>query len=90
MVEFDIRSAFDELDWKLLRKAIAKHVKDTWCLLYIERWLTAPAVSSDASVVRSLARFWNGHGADNGSRMTQACPIRLPPRSTHFASADPS
>jgi RNA-directed DNA polymerase len=27
-VEFDIRRAFDELDWDLLRKAIRKHVKD--------------------------------------------------------------
>jgi retron-type reverse transcriptase len=27
VVEFDISRAFDELDWSLLRKAIAKHVK---------------------------------------------------------------
>jgi RNA-directed DNA polymerase len=52
VVEFDIRRAFDELDWSLLRKAIAKHVKDPWCLLYIERWLTAPAVSPDGQTVR--------------------------------------
>lgn len=54
VVEFDIRRAFDELDWGLLRKAIAKHVKDPWCLLYIERWLTASAVSPDGqSVLRT-------------------------------------
>jgi len=52
IVEFDIRRAFDELDWSLLRKAIAKHVKDPWCLLYIERWLTAPAVSPDGQPVQ--------------------------------------
>ena len=52
VVEFDICRAFDELDWSLLRKAIAKHVKDPWCLLYIERWLTAPAVSSDGQTVQ--------------------------------------
>ena len=51
-VEFDIRRAFDELDWDLLRKAIAKHVKDPWCLLYIERWLTAPAVSAGRATVQ--------------------------------------
>ena len=51
VVEFDIRRAFDELDWDLLRKAIAKHVKDPWCLLYIERWLTASAVSPDGQPV---------------------------------------
>ena len=52
VVEFDIRRAFDELDWDLLRKAIAKHVKDPWCLLYIERWLTASAVSPDGQAVQ--------------------------------------
>src|ERR1700722_17151377 len=52
VVEFDIRRAFDELDWGLLRKAIAKHVKDPWCLLYIERWLTAPAVSPDGETLQ--------------------------------------
>lgn len=51
-VEFDIRRAFDELDWNLLRKAIRKHVKDSWALLYIERWLTAPAVSVDGQTVK--------------------------------------
>ena len=51
-VEFDIRRAFDELDWGLLRKAIGKHVKDPWALLYIERWLTAPAVSPDGHTVQ--------------------------------------
>jgi group II intron reverse transcriptase/maturase len=52
IVEFDIRRAFDELDWDLLRKAIAKHIKDPWCLLYIERWLTASAVSPDGQLVQ--------------------------------------
>ena len=52
VVEFDIRRAFDELDWSLLRKAIAKHVKDAWCLLYIERWLTGPAVSPDGDLIQ--------------------------------------
>jgi hypothetical protein len=50
-VEFDIRRAFDELDWDLLRSAIRKHVKDPWTQLYIERWLTASAVSPDGQTV---------------------------------------
>lgn len=52
VVEFDIRRAFDELDWDLLRRAIAKHIKNPWCLLYIERWLIAPAVSPDGQTVQ--------------------------------------
>jgi group II intron reverse transcriptase/maturase len=51
-VEFDIRRAFDELDWNLMRKVIGKHVKDPWALLYIERWLTAPAVTPDGQTVQ--------------------------------------
>jgi RNA-directed DNA polymerase len=51
-VEFDIRRAFDELDHDLMRKAIRKHVKDPWALLYIERWLTAPAMSVDGETLR--------------------------------------
>jgi RNA-directed DNA polymerase len=50
-VEFDIRRAFDELDWDLLRTAICKHVKDPWARLYIERWLTTLAVSPDGQAV---------------------------------------
>jgi group II intron reverse transcriptase/maturase len=54
VVEFDIRRAFDELDWGLLRKAIAKHIKDPWCLLYIERWMTASAISPDGQPVERI------------------------------------
>lgn len=52
VVEFDIRRAFDELAWDLLRKAIAKHVVDPWCSLFIERWLAVPAVSPDGVLVQ--------------------------------------
>jgi group II intron reverse transcriptase/maturase len=51
-VEFDIRRAFDDLDWDLMRRAIRKHVKDPWALLYIERWLTVPAVSVNGETVQ--------------------------------------
>ena len=42
MVEFDIKGLFDNLPHDLLLKAVRKHVKCPWALLYIERWLTAP------------------------------------------------
>jgi RNA-directed DNA polymerase len=42
LVEFDIKAAFDEIDHSLLLKAIRKHIKQDWILMYIERWLTAP------------------------------------------------
>lgn len=51
-VEFDIRRAFDELDWDLMRRAIRKHIKDPWTLLYIERWLRVPVASTDGQIIQ--------------------------------------
>src|ERR1700686_3273481 len=42
VLEFDIKGLFDNLPHELLLKAVRKHVKCKWALLYIERWLTAP------------------------------------------------
>jgi RNA-directed DNA polymerase len=41
-LEFDIKGLFDNIDHELLLRAVRKHVKCNWALLYIERWLTAP------------------------------------------------
>jgi RNA-directed DNA polymerase len=42
VLEFDIKGLFDNIDHGLLLRAVRKHVKYKWALLYIERWLTAP------------------------------------------------
>jgi len=42
VLEFDIKGLFDNLPHELLLKAVQRHVKCKWALLYIERWLTAP------------------------------------------------
>jgi len=42
VLEFDIRGLFDNLPHDLLLKAVRRHVKCKWAVLYIERWLTAP------------------------------------------------
>jgi RNA-directed DNA polymerase len=42
VLEFDIKGLFDNIDHELLLKAVRRHVKCKWALLYIERWLTAP------------------------------------------------
>jgi group II intron reverse transcriptase/maturase len=51
VVEFDIKAAFDKIDHTLLMKAVRKHVKEDWILLYIERWLTAPFETADGTHV---------------------------------------
>jgi len=51
VIEFDIHKAFDELDWSLLLRAVRKHVKERWAVLYIERWLKVPFVTADGTQV---------------------------------------
>jgi RNA-directed DNA polymerase len=51
VVEFDIKGAFDNLDHELLMKAVRKHVREKWVLLYIERWLKAPFQDAEGKVV---------------------------------------
>lgn len=40
--DLDIKGFFDNLDHDLMMRAVRKHVKDKWIVLYIERWLKAP------------------------------------------------
>src|ERR1700724_244894 len=51
VLEFDIRGLFDNIDHTLLLRAVRKHVKCEWALLYIERWLTAPMDLEDGTRV---------------------------------------
>ena len=51
VVEFDIRGLFDNIPHALLLKAVRKHVRCHWALLYVERWLTAPQQQPDGCVV---------------------------------------
>ena len=47
VVEFDIKGLFDNIDHKLLRRALRKHCNIPWVLLYIERWLKAPMETNE-------------------------------------------
>lgn len=53
VVEFDIKGAFDNIDHGLLMKAVRKHTSSNWMILYLERWLTVPSVTSEGE---SIAR----------------------------------
>jgi len=50
-VDIDIKGFFDSIDHELLLRAVRKHTKCTWVLLYIERWLKAPAMLEDGQLV---------------------------------------
>jgi group II intron reverse transcriptase/maturase len=51
VVEFDIKSALDQIEHSLLLKAVRSHIKEGWILVYIERWLIAPFETTDGERV---------------------------------------
>ena len=53
VLEFDIKGLFDNLPHDLLLKAVRKHVKCKWAVLYIERWLTAPMEQDGQRIERN-------------------------------------
>jgi RNA-directed DNA polymerase len=51
VLDLDIKGFFDNLDQDLLMRAVKKHAKDRWVVLYIERWLKAPVQEEDGRLV---------------------------------------
>jgi RNA-directed DNA polymerase len=47
VLEYDIIGLFDNLDHDLMMKAVKKHTRCKWVILYIERWLKTPMQLSD-------------------------------------------
>lgn len=50
VLDLDIRGFFDNIDHELLMRAVRRHTRCRWILLYVERWLKAPALSHDGSL----------------------------------------
>ena len=46
-----IAKFFDNIDQDLLMRAVNKHAQDKWVVLYIQRWLKAPAQDEDGQLV---------------------------------------
>ncbi|MBP0625447.1 reverse transcriptase domain-containing protein [Cupriavidus consociatus] len=51
VLEFDIKGLFDNIDHDLLQRALQKHVRSDWAMLYIDRWLKAPMQLKDGTRV---------------------------------------
>ena len=51
VLDLDIRSFFDRVPHDLLLKAVAHHTQERWVLLCVERWLKAPMLMSDGTLV---------------------------------------
>jgi RNA-directed DNA polymerase len=51
VVDLDVKAFFDSVSWDLMLKAVACHTDQKWVLLYVERWLKAPMLMSDGTLV---------------------------------------
>ncbi len=51
VLDLDIKGFFDNIDRELLLRAVRKHTQCGWVLLYLDRWLKAPAMLEDGSLV---------------------------------------
>lgn len=51
IVDLDIKGFFDNIDHELLMRAVRKHTNCKWVILYIDRWLKAPAQPADGMLV---------------------------------------
>jgi group II intron reverse transcriptase/maturase len=51
VLDLDIKGFFDNIDHDLLMRAVRKHTDCEWVLLYVERWLKAPAQLEDGSLI---------------------------------------
>jgi retron-type reverse transcriptase len=49
VLDLDIQSFFDSLDWGLMLKPVRQHTDCRWVLLYVERWLKAPVQMEDGT-----------------------------------------
>jgi group II intron reverse transcriptase/maturase len=47
VLDMDIKGFFEEINHDLLMRAVKRHVKESWQLMYIQRWLTAPVQHGD-------------------------------------------
>jgi RNA-directed DNA polymerase len=51
VVDLDVKAFFDSVPWDLMLKAVACHTDQKWVLLYVERWLKAPMLMPDGTMV---------------------------------------
>jgi RNA-directed DNA polymerase len=51
VVDLDVKAFFDSVPWELMMRAVARHTDQKWVLLYVERWLKAPMLMPDGTMV---------------------------------------
>ncbi len=52
ILDIDIKGFFDNIDHELMMRAVKRHTQEPWILIYVQRWLEAPAEAKDGSLVK--------------------------------------
>lgn len=61
VIDLDIKGYFDNISHNKLMLALKKHVPEKWCLMYIDRWLTAPVQTKSGQLI-----YKQGKGTPQG------------------------
>jgi RNA-directed DNA polymerase len=51
VIDLDIKGFFDNIPHELMMRAVRKHAPDKWVVLYVERWLKAPAQDQEGNLI---------------------------------------
>ena len=51
VIDLDIKGFFDNIPNDLMMRAVKKHAKEKWVVLYIERWLKTPVQEEDGQLI---------------------------------------
>ena len=54
VIDLDIKGFFDNIPHDLLMKAVRKHCREKWVLLYIERWLVASLEKENGEIMARI------------------------------------
>jgi RNA-directed DNA polymerase len=68
VLDLDIKSFFDEIDWDLLMLAVRRHTDCKWVLLYLQRW-----AGSACEHAGRYARCAKQRNTTRGSGQSRAC-----------------
>jgi len=52
VIDLDIKGFFDNIDHELMMRAVEKHTQEPWILLYVQRWLEAPAQDANGNIIK--------------------------------------
>jgi len=50
VLDIDIKAFFDSIDHDLMMKALKRHTREKWVILYVQRWLKAPVQLPDGQI----------------------------------------